>query len=89
MMKFTLAWLKEHLDTDAPLGEIVDKLTMIGLEVERVEDKATLLAPFVIARVDRGRSSIPMPTGCASAWSIPATASRSRSCAARPMRAPA
>ena len=51
MMKFTLGWLKEHLDTDRSLGEIVDKLTMIGLEVERVEDKAKLLAPFVIGRV--------------------------------------
>src|SRR5579872_5363475 len=51
MMKFTLAWLKEHLDTDRPLGEIADKLTMIGLEVERIEDKAKLLAPFTIARV--------------------------------------
>ena len=50
-MKFTLPWLKEHLDTIAPLGEIVDKLTMIGLEVERVEDKASLLKPFVIANV--------------------------------------
>jgi phenylalanyl-tRNA synthetase beta chain len=50
-MKFTLAWLKEHLDTDAPLDEIVNKLTMIGLEVERVEDRAKMLAPFVIASV--------------------------------------
>jgi phenylalanyl-tRNA synthetase beta chain len=50
-VKFTLAWLKEHLDTDASLSEIVDKLTMIGLEVERVEDKAALLKPFVIASV--------------------------------------
>ena len=50
-MKFTLAWLKEHLDTDASLAAIVDKLTMIGLEVERVEDKAKALAPFTIARV--------------------------------------
>ena len=50
-MKFTLPWLKEHLDTDASLPEIVDKLTMIGLEVENVEDKAALLAPFVIASV--------------------------------------
>ena len=32
-MKFTLPWLKEHLDTDEPLAAIVDKLTMIGLEV--------------------------------------------------------
>ena len=51
MMKFTLAWLKEHLDTDHSLGEIADKLTMIGLEVERIEDKAKAFAPFVIARV--------------------------------------
>jgi phenylalanyl-tRNA synthetase beta chain len=50
-MKFTLPWLKEHLDTDASLPEIVDRLTMIGLEVENVEDKASLLKPFVIASV--------------------------------------
>jgi phenylalanyl-tRNA synthetase beta chain len=50
-MKFTLSWLKEHLDTDASLGAITDKLTMIGLEVERVDDKAKALAPFTIARV--------------------------------------
>lgn len=50
-MKFTLPWLKEHLDTDESLPVIVDKLTMIGLEVETVEDKATLLKPFVIANV--------------------------------------
>jgi phenylalanyl-tRNA synthetase beta chain len=51
MMKFTLAWLKEHLDTDAPLAAIVDKLTMIGLEVETVIDRGKVLAPFSIARV--------------------------------------
>jgi phenylalanyl-tRNA synthetase beta chain len=51
MMKFTLAWLKEHLDTDAPLAAIVDKLTMIGLEVESVADRGKMLAPFSIARV--------------------------------------
>src|SRR6201996_8680630 len=50
-MKFTLAWLKEHLDTDRPLSELADRLTMIGLEVERIEDKGKVLAPFVIARV--------------------------------------
>jgi len=50
-VKFTLPWLKEHLDTDVPLAEIVDKLTMIGLEVEAIEDKAALLKPFVIASV--------------------------------------
>jgi phenylalanyl-tRNA synthetase beta chain len=50
-MKLTFGWLKEHLDTDRPLDEIADKLTMIGLEVERIEDKAKTFAPFVIARV--------------------------------------
>lgn len=50
-MKFTLSWLQEHLDTDASLEAIVEKLTMIGLEVEEVEDKGKLLAPFVIAHV--------------------------------------
>jgi phenylalanyl-tRNA synthetase beta chain len=54
-MKFTLSWLKEHLDTDASLDEIVTKLTMIGLEVESVEDKGKLLAPYVIARVTEAK----------------------------------
>ena len=49
-MKFTLSWLKEHLDTDASLEEIVERLTMIGLEVESVDDKAAL-KPFVIAKI--------------------------------------
>src|SRR5713226_7550186 len=50
-MKFTLSWLKQHLDTDEPLEKLADKLTMIGLEVENIEDKAKALAPFTIARV--------------------------------------
>jgi phenylalanyl-tRNA synthetase beta chain len=50
-MKFTLSWLKEHLETDDPLEKLADKLTMIGLEVENIEDKAKALAPFVIAKV--------------------------------------
>ncbi len=50
-MKFTLSWLKEHLDTDAPLDDIVSRLTMIGLEVENVADQGKALAPFVIAKV--------------------------------------
>ncbi len=50
-MKFTLSWLKEHLDTDEPIEKLADKLTMIGLEVENIEDKAKALAPFTIARV--------------------------------------
>jgi phenylalanyl-tRNA synthetase beta chain len=50
-MKFTLAWLKDHLDTRATLDELVERMNMIGLEVESVENKAAALAPFVIARV--------------------------------------
>jgi phenylalanyl-tRNA synthetase beta chain len=49
-MKFTLSWLKDHLDTDATLDEIVERLTAIGLEVEHVDNKAAL-KPFVIAKV--------------------------------------
>ena len=49
-MKFTLSWLKDHLETDASLDEIVERLTSIGLEVEHVDDKASL-KPFVIAKV--------------------------------------
>jgi phenylalanyl-tRNA synthetase beta chain len=50
-MKFTLSWLKDHLDTQASLGEIVETLTRIGLEVERVENPAAKYAGFVVARV--------------------------------------
>lgn len=50
-MKFTLSWLKDHLDTDEPLERLADKLTMIGLEVENIEDKAKALKPFTIAKV--------------------------------------
>ena len=50
-MKFTLDWLKEHLQTDVPAETIVDTLTMIGLEVEEVEDQAKVLEPFVVAHV--------------------------------------
>ncbi|CCQ72707.1 phenylalanine--tRNA ligase subunit beta [Magnetospira sp. QH-2] len=50
-MKFTLSWLKEHLEIDAPLKEITDGLTMIGLELEGVEDRAAALKGFVTAKV--------------------------------------
>jgi phenylalanyl-tRNA synthetase beta chain len=50
-MKFTLSWLKEHLDTSASLSEIVETLTRIGLEVEYVHDPAAQLKDFTIAKV--------------------------------------
>lgn len=50
-MKFTLSWLKEHLDTDASLTQITDRLTAIGLELEGVENPADALRPFRVAKV--------------------------------------
>ena len=50
-MKFTLGWLKEHLDTAASVEDIADKLTAIGLEVEGVANPAEALAPFKVAKV--------------------------------------
>ena len=50
-MKFTISWLKEHLDTDASVAEITDALTRVGLEVEAIEDRAAALSAFTIAYV--------------------------------------
>ena len=50
-MKFTLSWLKTHLETSASLQEITDTLTRIGLELESVEDPGEKLAAFRIAHV--------------------------------------
>ena len=50
-MKFTVGWLKEHLDTQATLNQIVEKLTMVGLEVEKVTDRAKGLETFVVGYV--------------------------------------
>jgi phenylalanyl-tRNA synthetase beta chain len=50
-MKFTLSWLKEHIETQASLAEICETLTRIGLEVERVENPAEKLKGLVVARV--------------------------------------
>ena len=50
-MKFSLSWLKDHLDTDWSAEQLAEKLTAIGLEVEALTDPAEALAPFTIARV--------------------------------------
>jgi len=49
-MKFTLSWLKDHLETDATLEQITDTLTAIGLEVEDIDDRSGF-NPFIIARI--------------------------------------
>jgi phenylalanyl-tRNA synthetase beta chain len=50
-MKFSLSWLKEHLDTDADIDAVADCLNRIGLEVEGIENPANKLAAFRIAKV--------------------------------------
>lgn len=50
-MKFTLSWLKQHLETQADVQTIADKLTAIGLEVEDVVDKSEVLRPFTVAEI--------------------------------------
>ena len=50
-MKFTLSWLREHLDTTASATQLVDAMTMAGLEVEHVADPATKLAAFTVAKI--------------------------------------
>jgi phenylalanyl-tRNA synthetase beta chain len=50
-MKFTLSWLKEHLETDADAQTIAGTLTRIGLEVESLEDKGAALSDFIVAHV--------------------------------------
>jgi phenylalanyl-tRNA synthetase beta chain len=50
-MKTTLAWLKEHLETDAPLEVIADRLIMLGHDLEGVENRAAGLEPFTVASV--------------------------------------
>ena len=50
-MKFTLSWLKDHLDTSAPIEAITEALTDLGLEVEEVVNPAAKLAPFTLAKI--------------------------------------
>ncbi len=50
-MKFTLSWLKQHLDTNADVAAVAEAMTMAGLEVEEVHDPIAALAPFTVARI--------------------------------------
>jgi phenylalanyl-tRNA synthetase beta chain len=50
-MKFSLSWLRDHLDTDADAASVAETLTSIGLEVESIEDAGARLKDFVIAHV--------------------------------------
>ena len=57
-MKFTLSWLKHHLETDASVAEIEEALTDLGLEVEGIEDPAAKLRDFTIAKVVHAESTL-------------------------------
>ena len=50
-MKFTLPWLKNHLETNASLNEIAKNLTEIGLEVENITDPTSDLKDFTVAKI--------------------------------------
>lgn len=50
-MRFTLSWLKDHLETDADLETLLDRLTMVGLEVEKVTNRAQGLETFIVGHV--------------------------------------
>ena len=50
-MIITLSWLKDHLNTSANLGKIIDKLTGIGLEVEEIKENQGELSNFKVAKV--------------------------------------
>ena len=50
-MKFTLSWLKDHLDTEADVAAVAEAMTMAGLEVEHVDDPGAKLAAFSVARI--------------------------------------
>ena len=50
-MKITLSWLRDHLETEADLPTIVARLTMLGHEVDGIDDPAARLAPFTVAHV--------------------------------------
>ena len=52
-MKFTLSWLKKHLDTDASLEEITTTLTALGLEVDGVDDPSEKFSPFKVALIEK------------------------------------
>jgi phenylalanyl-tRNA synthetase beta chain len=54
-VKFTLSWLKDHLDTPAPIEALAETLSLIGLDVESIDNPAAKLAPFTIARVVEAR----------------------------------
>ncbi len=88
-MKFTLSWLKDHLETTASLGEIVETLTHIGLEVEHVDDPAREAQGFRHRHESIEAKPHPNADRLRVCRVDAGPARRCRSSAARPMRGPA
>ena len=85
-MKFTLSWLKKHLETEATLDEILYALTDLGLEVEEVSNPADKLKSFTLAKVQSAEQA----SRCGSSARVPSgnqRGSASRSSVAHPTRA--
>ena len=86
-MKFSLSWLKDHLETDASAEDLAEKLTNIGLEVEELSNPAEALAPFNVAHVLTAEKH-PQADKLQVLTIDAGDGGRSRSCAERPTRAP-
>ena len=87
-MKFTLSWLKDHLETSASVEELAEKLSSMGLEVESIDDPGKKLAAFTIARVLEAKQH-PNADRLQRVQGRYRLAAWSRSCAARPTPRPA
>ncbi len=88
-MKFTLSWLKEHLDTDAGVDAVAETLTRIGLEVDGIEDPAAATRGLHHRRSADGGAPPPGRQVAGAVGVAPAAANPCRSSAAHPMPAPA
>ena len=61
-MKFTLSWLKEHLDTDATPAQIAERLTAIAMDAHNTFDKPNMVHPLPFASsTEGGKMSFDMP----------------------------
>ena len=57
-MKFSIGWLKDHLETNASVGEIADALTDLGLEVESISDPSETLKHFKVGEIYQPKNTL-------------------------------
>ena len=63
-MKFTIDWLKEHLNTNLNDQQIIESLTNVGLEVESYENASSDLDDFLVAKIAVSYTHLTLPTIC-------------------------